>query len=212
MPLSHYFVTDHRGRLGIWDITEPDSYFLGKWTPTDWESDELSELQGNRRLEWLAARYLVQLLSGGANRVAKDEWGKPHLQDSPYEISISHSDKKVAVIIGIGLVGVDIQTLQPKLARIAWRVIREEKINNLDEHAVLEQLHVYWGAKESLYKAYGMRELDFRKNTMVTPFRYLHEGGQTLGRVKKGEFEMNFDVYYQLIEKNYILVYAMQKD
>ena len=210
MPLLHYFVAGRDVRVGVWEITEAESYFLEKLGITTDPDQELDAVHGSKRLEWLAVRTLTTILSGGTFKIKKDEWGKPHLEESGRTLSISHSGNKAAAILGTGLVGIDIQGRSRQLLRIAGRVIRADKIKNLDPNTELETLHVYWGAKEALYKAYGKRELDFREDIFVQPFEYNPLGGSTTGRVQKGAFAKDFDIYYQSIE-NYFLVYAMER-
>ncbi len=211
MPLTHYFITPtKKGRVGVWDIAEQEPYFRGKMNLREEEEIILQDLGGKRRLEWLAGRMLLQRLSRGNDHIVKDQWGKPHLVGSPYEISISHSKDRAAAIIGEGLVGVDIQALTRQMERVAHRVIQEEKIKDGDPYTRLLRLHVYWGAKEALYKAYGMRDLDFTHDMRVEPFEFLPEGGSTLGFVCKKDFQRTFDIYYRQLE-NYMLVYAMEK-
>ena len=77
-------------------------------------------------------------------------------------------------------------------------------------------MHVYWGAKEALYKAYGKGELDFKKNILVEPFLYENipyhaSDGEFQGTILKEDFKKNFNLFYRKID-NYILVYAIEKN
>ena len=113
-------------------------------------------------------------------------------------------------------VGIDIQYLTPKLEIVAPRVMNENKLKNLDPNNRLEHLHVYWGAKEALYKAYGEKGLDFRKQIIIKPFHLLieddasHSTKITEGSVLADNRTHRFDIFYKKI-KNYILVYAIEK-
>ena len=85
----------------------------------------------------------------------------------------------------------------------------DKDLSLLSKEYYLEQLHVYWGAKEALYKAYGKRKLEFREHIILEPFEYSVSFGQCRGYVKKDAEFLIFDIHYRLIE-NYMLVYAMQ--
>ena len=92
-------------------------------------------------------------------------------ENSLYEISISHSRELTSVMASPRLVGVDIQKLVGKIDRIASKFMTGVEMECLDEKYRLEHLHVFWGAKEALYKAYGRKQLDFRQHIFVwVPF------------------------------------------
>ncbi len=210
MPLTEYHIAGDRVRVGIWRITEPEAYFMRKLPLSDREAEELSALKGARRLEWLASRLLVQLMTGWAFKLVKDDFGKPHLSDSQYQVSVSHSRDYSVVIIAPCLVGIDIQYLTSKMERVAWRVFNEEKRNLIKPETKLVHLHVYWGAKEALYKAYGRRELDFKQHLLLEPFEYKNTEGVFLGRIEKDSFRQYFNIFYKAFD-DYVLVYAVER-
>lgn len=210
MPLADYRIRTEHIRLGLWRIVEEEGFFLKKLPLSEQDQNELASLRGRRRLEWLAARYLVQLMTGWAHSLVKDSFGKPHLSGSSYHVSVSHSGDYTAVIIAPQLVGIDIQYITSRLEGIAWRVMNERKLKRLNQEKRLEHLHVYWGAKEALYKAYGERDLHFKNHIIIEPFHYHSDEGFSHGMVKKEDKELYFDIYYKKIE-HYILVYAIEK-
>jgi len=201
------------GELGIWKIEEDEKFFFERLDLYPQEMEQISEMKGHRRLEWLAGRYLLHLMSGREIRGAclKDEYGKPHLEGSEYQISISHSHEQVAVLAAPVAVGVDIQFLVEKIWRIACKFMRPEESESLKPATSLEHLHVYWGAKEALYKAYGRREVDSRENLLIEPFAFSPDGGRTTGWIRKEGFEMELDVFYEMREGGYVLVWALEK-
>jgi phosphopantetheinyl transferase (holo-ACP synthase) len=96
--------------------------------------------------------------------------------------------------------------MTPKIQRIAPKFMRNEESESLNSDNSLAHLHIFWGAKEALYKAYGKKKLDFKAHIFVEPFAYLPKG-ETIGKVKKEDFEANFNIYFEKIE-NYYLVFA----
>ncbi len=200
------------GELGIWHIEEPSSYFFHQLQLTPAELAQVEQIKGEgRRTEWLATRYLLHKMSGRAMRGAclKDEFGKPYLAQSPYHISISHSKDMAAVIAAPFLVGIDIQKLVEKIEYIAHKFMCPQEMESLKDTNRLEHLHVYWGAKEALYKAHGKKALDFRDHILVSPFVYNLNLGKCEGVIKKDNFHTHFDIYYEKIT-DYILVYALE--
>ncbi len=212
MPLFLQEQLKPEGELGLWRIEEPEAWFLRRLDLAPEESEQFSRIKGRRRVEWLAVRQLVHTMSGRESRGAflKDEHGKPHLEGSPFEISISHSWNMAAAIAAPYSVGIDIQVLVPRIERLAHRYMRPEEIASLQGGNRIEQLHIYWGAKEALYKAYGRRALDFSTHIHVHPFIYRPEGGLFTGEVQKEEFHRFYELHYQM-EGNYMLVYGLEQ-
>ncbi len=199
--------------LGIWKIEEDESYFRQSLRLHPVEEKELAPVKGRRRLEWLASRFLVHemlLDHGHEDRVPvlKDPFGKPHIWGTPFHLSFSHSYDFVAVILANVPTGIDIQKFVAKIGAIAHKFMREEEMASLEEPTRLEHLHIYWGAKEALYKAYGRRELDFQGNIFVTPFHF-QTNGETSAQVIKAEFKGNYRLVYEKIE-NHFLVYCIE--
>ena len=73
-----------------------------------------------------------------------------------------------------------------------------------------EMLHVMWGAKECLFKAYGKGQLPFATHIQLDPFFYYDKGGNLNGKVEKDEYFRTFNIEYALIE-DYMLVYAVEE-
>lgn len=211
MPIYLHEHIQLQGEIGLWEIIESEAYFEDELVLTIEEKELLQEVVEKRRKEWMAGRLLLHKMSGREVReiAEKDEYGKPHLNASPYDISLSHSGRFAAVIASEACCGIDIQHLVPKLKKIEKKFMTPEDLARLSEVYYMEQLHVYWGAKEALYKAYGKKKLEFREHIIIEPFEYDVSFGQCRGYVKKDEVHMVFDIRYRLIE-NYMLVYAIQ--
>jgi len=212
MPLLSHESIAPIGELGIWEITETEDFFIDKLDLFPTEKEYIATLKGRRKLEWLAGRYLLHYMSGRAIRGAciKDEFGKPYLEDSPYQISISHSRELASVIAAPFSIGIDIQKLVGKIERIAHKFMRDNEMESLVDGTRLEHLHVYWGAKEALYKAYGRRELDFKKHIHIEPFAYDLESGFCSGQVLKGDFKARYQIWYER-RGDFILVWAIEE-
>ncbi len=218
MPIYLHEKISQKGEIGLWDIVENEDFFRSKLNISEQEEGSLSQMQLSRRKEWLAGRYLLHQMSGrnAPLDIQKDEFGKPHLPDSEFDISLSHSGRFAAVIASPEVVGIDIQRLDQKVKRIERKFMTQTDLTWISEEFNLEHLHVCWGAKEALYKAYGKKKLEFREHILLEPFEYDVTFGTCLGYVRK-EFEekenvdLSFDIYYKMIE-NYMLVYAIQNE
>ncbi len=211
MPLFLHENIEPKGEIGMWDITEGDDFFVSELVLTYSEAKMLEEVIAKRRKEWMAGRLLLHRMSGRKERglCVKDEYGKPFLENSPFDISLSHSGRFAAVVAAPNACGVDVQRLVEKLRRIEGKFMREEEFACLAQEKYLEHLHVFWGAKEAMYKAYGKKKLEFREHILVEPFEYDVTFGRCKGYVRKADTNMEFDIRYRLIE-NYMLVYAIE--
>ena len=72
-----------------------------------------------------------------------------------------------------------------------------------------EKLLIYWGAKESLYKIYGLKEVDFIKNLHIKPF-IKHNLGTIIGTIDMLNFNQSFELNYLKMD-DYMLVYALMQ-
>ena len=212
MPILFHEIQQNGAELGVWRVHEPEAWFGQQLEISEPERENLARLKSVRhRREWWASRLLLHRMSGREVRgkVLKDENGKPRLEDSEYEISLSHSGEFVAVLAAPFAVGIDIQRLVPKITRLAPKFMRPEESACLESDTMIEQLHVFWGAKESLYKAHAKRSLDFKTHILIDPFHYQRTGGSFRGRLNIGATERFFELQYRLIQ-NYVLVYAFE--
>ena len=212
MPLLLHEKLNFGGELGLWSVKEPEEWFRSKLELIAAEEGQLGNIKGRRRTDWLAVRYLVHQMSGRLKRGAflKDEFGKPHLEGSNFHISVSHSGTMAAAIAGPASVGIDIQNIVAKIVRIEHKFMRQPELQSLKAATRIPHLHVYWGAKEALYKAYGRRQLDFCEHILIEPFEFNGVGGTFKGRVLKEDFDEEYLLTYRFVEK-YILVYAWEE-
>ena len=174
MALIFHKDIEHNTSIGVWHIEEPPQFFIEALQLDENEQAYLATMKSHRRKEWLTSRYLADKLCGGHCRIKiiKDKYGKPNLEDNTHYISISHSRDRVAVIRSNVPVGIDVQHEEEKIVRIHKKFIHQNEITQLDNTALIPSYHIFWGAKESMYKAYGKRELDFRQHMPIYPFKY----------------------------------------
>ncbi|GEM_PF-426402 len=100
-------------------------------------------------------------------------------------------------------VGCDIQVLTEKMLRIAHKFLNEPEksyVESRPKAEYLDLLHLFWTAKESLYKAYGLKELDFRKNIFVENIQWDGLIGEGTGRVEKGDSRLSFRLVFSKME------------
>lgn len=207
--------------FGLWQIAENEAFFLRELPLNPSEITELAEHQNPiRRLEWLAARWLLHKLSDAPQRLklAKDAFSKPFFpENQQLSCSLSHSKGHVgALLVGKWEAeqpevppaqsnlaqrggGCDIQVVTPKMWRLAHKFLNETEqiyVDGQPSSAQLDLLHVFWTAKESLYKVYGLKRLDFRRNLLVEIHHWDGQSGQGRGIVHKGAYRQDCSLVF----------------
>ena len=115
-----------------------------------------------------------------------------------------------AAIASLKPVGIDIQYIVPKITRIAPKFMNEVEVSNIDKMDTslhLDVMHIIWGAKESLFKAYGKKSVDFKKHMTLHIKEWNGEAGNFSGQFNKADYRKNFRLQAMKI-LNHILVYA----
>lgn len=200
--------------FAVWQITESTSFFEHDLQLSVQEQDDYEHYSGNRKLEWLASRWLLDQISEQKPRmpISKDEYSKPFFpSNTDYGCSLSHSHGIVAALLvqktnlssEDAIIGCDIQILVPKIKNIAPKFINETEfqlIESLSEDAYFDLLHILWTSKESMYKAYGMKSLDFKKNIHLSSFTWDGQQGEAAGKVAKEAYIKYFKLQFEKVQ------------
>lgn len=213
MPLLLHKKVELDAEVGVWNIEEDEDFFLDHLHLHEVEVAQLNMIKGLRRLEWLAARYLLHFMTGRTVRAIclKDDFGKPYLVDSSYHISMSHTKNRAAIIAGPTSVGIDIQTKVSKIERIAHKFISDDEWSAFPQMSI-ENMHIFWGAKECLYKAYGRKNLNFKSNIIISPIHFDDSAGSFKGEIKVKQFCQKYDLMFEWMEEEICLVYASHSE
>ena len=213
MPLIYHKQLPHQSQLGVWRVEETIEDLRSRLILDDEELAFYRQLnKGKRNLHWLSSRVLIRnlLQTNHFIEVRDDEHGKPRLVNFPYELTITHSEKFAAAMISKHRVGVDIEQIRPKIRRIAHKFATKAEqamLSSNEEHAI-RQLFVIWTGKETLYKLYGKRELNFREHMSFEPFQ-LGSPGSAMGYIHKGDFHKAYQVTFEELD-GYMLAYTIE--
>ena len=161
-----------------------------------------------REIENLGKNYLLAQLTSDTTQLIYDDKGKPHLANDSRHLSISHSHDRLVIIINEKEeTGIDIELIRDKVLKIKHKFLSHSELSDADND--VEKLLIYWAAKETLYKVYGLKEVDFIKHLAINPFiKQTH--GKLKGFINLSNFNASFELNYQLVD-NYALVYALKK-
>ena len=195
--------------LLVWELTESLAFYVEQLQLSATELEALKQNFTNPAalLEWLASRYCLQRLFGRAyTDFKKNERGKLELLDQSWKLSISHSKQRIAVVKSKVDIGIDIQAFSPKLERIAGKYIAPKLLVELQNSPqYIDYLHIYWGVKEALFKAYGLGQVNFIQHLHIRPFVFEQKGG-TKAKIRKENFEADYEVFYEKKEDYYLCV------
>ena len=155
---------------------------------------------------FMSIRQLLKQAGYKDADVFYDEFGKPHLKDKNY-LSISHSFTFTAIIISKKKpVGIDIEKQRDKIVKIAHKFTPIEEYNTIANHeALVSKLTIVWGAKESLYKIYGKKKLQFLHHIYIEDFSFIDT--KTTGVIKYKGYVSSYDICFLEFE-GFTCVYA----
>lgn len=165
---------------GIWKIESEESGLLDSLTHFSFPEHFSSIHHPKKRLEWLSSRLLMKALVEKLGKkfygVQNDSYGKPHLKNYNYHVSLSHcGDYSVAIIHRKKNVGIDIEIVKNKLQLVVKKFLTDSEIDDVQGN--MKKLCVYWCVKEVIYKLHGKRSISLKNNIFVQAFDFIAEGG-----------------------------------
>ena len=197
-------VFDGEVLLGIQRIEGDRDILLSQLPVRQQESARrhVEEMGSDRRVnEWLASRVLLYDLTGKDVSVLYHDNGSPYLSDHSCNISISHSNNYVAVLLSATLqVGVDIEGISERIFKIKERFINDEESIDLDNELIHLLLH--WSGKETLFKLMNKSEVDFKEHLHIMPFVPAEEGvfeAMELRTAKQRRYSVNYEVFEDVV-------------
>lgn len=163
---------------------------------------------GKRELEKDATAFLLGKLFGKTVDLSYNPEGKPQLKQENCHISISHSHDKLVIICNTNYdTGVDVELIRDKVLKIKDKFLSKTELEEAKDN--VEKLIIYWAAKETLYKVYGLKEVEFAKHLFIAPFE-LQSQGLLVGAINLDSFRKKFNLHYEKLE-DYMLVYVLNE-
>lgn len=195
--------------LAVWQITESHDE-LQAMLPSEILTDaELASIHHpQKQIEFFCSRLAIKSLADFLGikylGIKKDEFGKPYLVGSTWQMSLTHTSNYVAAVMHpTKALGMDMEKPSEKIRRIAHKFLSESEV--IAANNDLEKLCIYWSAKESLYKLYGKRKVIFNENLHVFPFE--NDATEIIGKLKINEIDENYSIFIEKID-GYMLVVA----
>ena len=192
--------TENGATISVWEITESEDELLKLCSVP---SEDLEELQytrsSARRKELLAVRALLNESFEGKAYLGHHDNGRPFLQNSLTEISISHTSRYACIITHPEeSVGIDIESVKRNFTAVEKKALSEEEREDVSEKNRNTHLAIYWCAKEAVYKRMSRSDTDFAKQIFIKKFTPRDEGEITAYFTDKEGNEEEFELSYQI--------------
>ena len=201
---------ENEAEIGVWEITETEEELKElSMTPTD-EMEEISFIRSESlRKQRLAVRALLNTLFDDKVYLSHHDNGKPYIENDAINISISHTERFVAVILHKEEnVGIDIESLDRDFSVVEKKALSEDEIDDLEDEKRNEQLAIYWCAKEAIFKLLSVYNLDFAEQIEIERFRPRGEGELEATFVNEEGDEEEFDLEYMTFDRH-VLVWVV---
>ena len=175
MPLIYEQQIDSATKIGVWNITEEENFFL-EHVPL-----QRSITHPHKRLQHLAGRYLLRELFAEfpLSLIIIADTRKPFLEDDAFHFSISHCGNYAAAIVSTqNRVGVDIEIPHAKIEKIQHKFLSEKEknlLNKIDGNNI-EKLTMGWSIKEAMFKWYGTGQVEFIGDMNIIAIKKTNEG------------------------------------
>jgi 4'-phosphopantetheinyl transferase EntD len=208
MPLYLTEQIENVGVFSIWKLTESEEELLQTRPLSQEEKDCFSILKNEkRRKEWLTNRILLSRLLGENFSIDYLPNGKPILKEPSFFLSISHSNDFVAVFISKDKeTGIDIERIRGNISSLNRKFLLPEEAKNIDLSDNL-LLHLYWGAKEAMYKMYSSYHPLFTEHLSLSN---IDTGkGTATGKISMDDLHRTVNIVFRRIEDN-LLVYCFE--
>ncbi len=169
MAIVKTFTPGENTFLLVWKITE-DTETLNNFLVNLTDEQTTSP---RHSLHWLASRAAITTHFGLDTVVIinKDIYNKPSMlvNGEKYHLSITHSNIYAAVIFSkFRAVAVDLERIDDRVGRVASKFMNAAEVELLQQSTnLIHDQTLIWSAKETLYKFYGQKEVDFKKHMTI---------------------------------------------
>jgi len=200
MPFLKEFIINHNTRIKVWKLN------LGELDYCELDEYDIHLLKSKKnqlaKEQFLAVRKTLKL-ENPSYKIRYDESGKPSI-NSDLNISISHSNLMAAIVFtDYSKSGIDIELKESKILNVQDKFLNESEKQKNEYQSDLDYLTMIWTAKESIYKALGIKGVSFSDDIIIK--NIFNNKGQ--GYYISGKEKYKFNLIFFSID-DYILCYA----
>ena len=201
---------ENEAEIAVWKIEETEEELKSLCSVPNDDMEEISWIKSESlRKQRLAVRALLDEMFDEKVYLSHHDTGKPFLENMVTNISITHTDRYVAIILHDSEdVGIDIESLDRDFSAVELKALSEDEIEDLDDDKRTEQLAIYWCAKEAVFKRVSLYNVDFAEQIEVERFHPRGEGELEATFVSKDGYEEEFDLEYITFDRH-VLVWVV---
>lgn len=200
---------ENKAEIAVWQITETEDELIALSSVPSDEMEEISLIRSeSQRKQRLAVRALLNEVFDEKVYLSHHDNGKPYLENCITNISITHTDKYVAIIThDEDDLGIDIESLDRDFSAVEKKALSEDEIDDLDDdkEEKNEQLAIYWCAKEAIFKRMSQNRVDFAEQIEVEKFSPRGEGELEATFIHKDGHEEEFELEYMTFDRHVLV-------
>lgn len=197
--------------FALWEVTETVDELLEQLDNDPFIIEQISAFTSQKRkLEFLSARCALNQLLGRKCTIAYHPTGRPFIEGSDMNISISHTGQWVTVLTHPSKrIGIDIERITDRLIRVKNKFLSEQELRFVDFQCEKPQLAIMWATKESLYKLLDVKGLDALEELHIEPFMTYLDGRLTAYE-SHTDVKEHFEVEY-LVRPQYVITRIVEQ-
>ena len=201
---------DNKAEIAVWHVTESEEELLSLTSVPNDELEEISLFRSeSQRRQKLAVRALINEVFEDKMYLNHHDNGQPYLENCATNISITHTDNYVAIIIhDEEEVGIDVESLDRDFSVVEKKALSEDEIDDLEKDRRNEQLAIYWCAKEAIFKRMSQNRVVYAEQIEVEKFNVRKEGELEATFIHKDEHEEDFELEYMIFD-HHVMVWLV---
>ena len=198
---------DNKAEIAVWHVTESEEELLSLTSVPNDELEEISLFRSeSQRRQKLAVRALINEVFEDKMYLNHHDNGQPYLENCATNISITHTDNYVAIIIhDEEEVGIDVESLDRDFSVVEKKALSEDEIDDLEKDRRNEQLAIYWCAKEAIFKRMSQNRVVYAEQIEVEKFNVRKEGELEATFIHKDEHEEDFELEYLIFDRHVLV-------
>jgi 4'-phosphopantetheinyl transferase len=183
---------EEKTTIAVWEITESLDDFKKS---IDYKNSQNFKSK-KRQLQFLCTRLLLTKINKDLI-INYNIFGAPEINNGQF-ISISHSNKLIAIIISDKKAGIDIEEISNKALKVSSKFLSSnDKIHYNDNETTL-----CWCAKETMFKWHQKGNISFKNDIIIQSIKYSPINNIHI------EFMQNLFILKFLKINNHFLVYV----
>lgn len=188
MPLFRDF-SDENCIIQIWKFDENEALVHEELLEKE-NADKIKDYHPKKLAEHLMIRRILKNHLP-QSKILYQGNGEPYLSPNSHHISISHSFPYASLAISNQKIGIDIEKVQSKIAKLKHKFLFPSEFQWVENERETEFLSIIWAIKESLYKIHPSKYWSLKRHYEIFPFDL-----NDLTAIKCHIFDEVFDDYY----------------